>query len=100
MKHRGDIQEDELKLGKKPNLTTWGTEPIKKAGLLHTEINGEIVKKTIPTLQGNYYDFFDGVYNSIIKGSIEPVTANDGIHVMQIIEAAIKSSAQKKVVDL
>ena len=100
LKHRGDIQEDELKLGKKPNLTTWGTEPIEKAGLLHTEINGEIVKKTIPTLQGNYYDFFDGVYNSIIKGSIEPVTANDGIHVMQIIEAAIQSSAQKKVVDL
>ena len=100
VKHRGDIQEDELKLGKKPNLTTWGTEPIEKAGLLHTEINGEIVKKTISTLQGNYYDFFEGVYNSIVSNTIEPVTAQDGIHVMQIIEAAIQSSAQKKVVDL
>ena len=100
VKHRGDIQEDELKLGKKPNLTTWGTEPIEKAGLLHTEINGEIVKKTISTLQGNYYDFFEGVYNSIVSNTIEPVTAKDGIHVMQIIEAAIQSSAQKKVVDL
>ena len=100
VKHRGDIQEDELKLGKKPNLTTWGTEPIEKAGLLHTEINGEIVKKSISTLQGNYYDFFEGVYNSIVSNTIEPVTAKDGIHVMQIIEAAIQSSAQKKVVDL
>ena len=100
LKHRADIQEDELKLGKKPNLTTWGTELIEKAGLLHTEINGEIVKKIIPTLQGNYYDFFDGVYNSIVSDAIEPVTAQDGIHVMQIIEAAIQSSAQKKVVDL
>ena len=99
-KHRGDIQEDELKLGKKPNLTNWGTEPVEKEGLLHTEIDGEIVKKTVPTLQGNYYDFFDGVYNSIINDTIEPVTAKDGVHVMQIIEAAIQSSAQKKAIDL
>ena len=100
LKHRGDIQEDELKLGKKPNLTNWGTEPIELEGLLHTEIDGEIVKKTVPTLQGNYYDFFDGVYNSIINDTIEPVTAKDGVHVMQIIEAAIQSSSEKKVVDL
>ena len=100
LKPRGDVQEDELKLGKKPNLDTWGTESIVKQGLLHTETNGEIVKKHIPTLQGNYYDFFDGVYHSIINDAIEPVSAQDGVHVMQIIEAAIQSSAQKMVIDL
>jgi predicted dehydrogenase len=98
LKARGDVQEDELKLGKKPNLDTWGTESITKQGLLHTEINGEIVKKHIPTLQGNYYEFFDGVFNSITNDIKEPVTATDGIHVMKIIEAAIESSAQQKVV--
>nr|WP_315179569.1 Gfo/Idh/MocA family oxidoreductase [uncultured Flavobacterium sp.] len=100
LKARGDVQEDELKLGMKPNLDTWGTESSDKKGLLHTEINGEIVKEYIPTLQGNYYDFFDGVYNSITQDAIEPVTAQDGVHVMQIIEAAIQSSAQKKGIDL
>ncbi|MFV8356604.1 Gfo/Idh/MocA family oxidoreductase [Flavobacterium sp. XS1P32] len=98
LKARGDVQEDELKLGKKPNLDTWGTESITKQGLLHTEINGEIVKKHIPTLQGNYYDYFDGVFNSITNDIEEPVTAIDGIHVMKIIEAAIESNAQQKVV--
>nr|WP_309755058.1 Gfo/Idh/MocA family oxidoreductase [Flavobacterium sp.] len=98
LKPRGDVQEDELKLGKKPNLDTWGTESITKQGLLHTEINGEIVKKHIPTLQGNYYDYFDGVFNSITNDIKEPVTATDGIHVMKIIEAAIESNAQQKVV--
>jgi predicted dehydrogenase len=67
---------------------------------LHTEINGEIVQEIIPTLQGNYYDFFDGVYHSITNDAIEPVTAQDGVQVMQIIEAAIQSSAQKKAIDL
>ncbi len=100
LKARGDVQEDELKLGMKPNLDTWGTESSDKKGLLHTEINGDIVKEYIPTLQGNYYAFFDGVYNSITQDAIEPVTAQDGVHVMQIIEAAIQSSAQKKGIDL
>ena len=100
LKPRGDVQEEELKAGKKLNLDMWGTESSEKRGFLHTEINGEIVKEYIPTLQGNYYDFFDGVYNSIINDTTEPVTAEDGVHVMQIIEAAIQSSAQKKVIDL
>ena len=98
LKARGDVQEDELKLGKKPNLDTWGTESVTKQGLLHTEINGKILKKQIPTLQGNYYEFFDGVFNSITNDIEEPVTAIDGIHVMKIIEAAIESNAQQKVV--
>ena len=100
LKPRGDVQEDELKVGSKPNLETWGTEFIEKRGLLHAEINGEIVQEIVPTLQGNYYDFYDGVYNSITQDIVEPVTAQDGVQVMQIIEAAMQSSAQKKVINL
>ena len=100
LKPRGDVQEEELKAGKKPNLDIWGTEPTAKQGLLHTEINGQIIKEYIPTRQGNYYDFFDGVYTSITQDTTEPVTAQDGVKVMQIIEAALTSSAQKKVIDL
>lgn len=100
LKPRGDVQEDELKLGKKPNLTDWGTEAKSKEGILHTEINNDIFIANVETLQGNYYDFFEGVYNSISNDQPEPVTAQDGVHVMQIIEAAIQSSAQKKVIEL
>ncbi|RWX00249.1 Gfo/Idh/MocA family oxidoreductase [Flavobacterium cerinum] len=100
LKSRGDIQEDVLKTGEKPNLTTWGTEPQDKAGLLHTEINGEVVRKTIPTLQGNYYDLFDGLYISITQDKEEPVTAKDGIRTMRIIDAAVASSEQKRSIDL
>jgi predicted dehydrogenase len=100
LKPRGDVQEDELKLGKKPNLTTWGTEPKDKEGLLHTEINGTIIREKVPTLQGNYYDYFDGVYHSILENKPEPVTAQDGTNVMQIIETAIESNAQQKVITI
>lgn len=98
LKERGDIQEDVLKTGEKPNRTDWGTEPAGKEGLLHTEINGEEVRKTIPTLQGNYYELFDGVYRSITEDKPEPVTAQEGINTMRVIDAAIESSQQRKII--
>jgi predicted dehydrogenase len=100
LKPRGDVQEDELKLAKKPNLDSWGIESFEKEGTLNSEIDGKIVRGKIPTLQGNYYEFFDGVYNAIANDAEEPITGQDGLRVMQIIEAAIQSSAQKKAIDL
>ncbi|MEO7978945.1 Gfo/Idh/MocA family oxidoreductase [Flavobacterium sp.] len=100
LKPRGDVQEDELKVGKKPNRENWGTEPDELQGILHTEIDGNPVREKIKTLQGNYFEFFDGVYDSIINDKTEPVTAQDGIKVMQIIEAAIASNTHKKIINL
>ena len=100
LKPRGDVQENDLKLGKKPNVTTWGQELPGTEGLLHTETNGTISKENSPTIQGNYYDFFDGLYHSIVNDQEEPVTSTDGINVMKIIEAAIKSSHTKQVINL
>jgi len=99
-KPRGDIQEDTIKAGAKPNLQDWGTEPEALAGLLNTEVNGEVQRRTIPTLQGNYYGLFDGIYQAIVNGKPEPVTPEDGVRIMKIIDAAIASSRQKKVIRL
>lgn len=100
LKTRGDVQEDELKAGKKPNVLDWGKESSEKEGVLHTEIDGKIVYSKVPTMAGNYYDFFDGLYDSIIKNHEEPVTAEEGVKVMRIIEAAIQSSIENKVIPL
>ncbi|WP_291097984.1 MULTISPECIES: Gfo/Idh/MocA family oxidoreductase [unclassified Flavobacterium] len=100
LKPRGDVQEDDLKLGKKPNLESWGIESKTNEGTLHTEMDGDIFNGKVPTLQGNYYDYFDEVYKSIINDTVEPVTAQDGINVMQIIEAATQSNQQKRVINL
>jgi predicted dehydrogenase len=100
LKHRGDLQEDALKIGEKPNRITWKSENEGNEGLLHTEINGEIIRKKVPTQLGNYYDYFDGVYQSIANNLVEPVTAQDGINTMRIIEACIESHFSRKTVDL
>lgn len=100
LKARADVQEDELKMGNKPNLTSWGSETPGQEGLLHTEIKGKIIREKVPTLQGNYYALFEGLYQAIVHNACEPVSAQDGINVMKIIEWAIQSSEQRKVMTL
>ncbi|NBL64987.1 Gfo/Idh/MocA family oxidoreductase [Flavobacterium sp. NST-5] len=99
LKSRGDVQEDELKLGRKPNNQDWGTEPEYKSGIIHTEINSVVLREKVPAFHGNYMDFFDEMYHAIIDDKIEPVTADDGIAVMKIIEAAIESNQLKKLIE-
>ncbi len=98
LKSRGDLQEVKLLAGEKPNLTDWCTEPESEQGLLHTEKDGKVIRERIPTLQGNYYDYYDGIYQSIRNNQPVQVSANDGIHVMQIIDAAFMSNKEKKVI--
>lgn len=100
IKSRADVQEAGLLTGKIPNSEGWGIEPESENGLLHTEKNGAVVKEKVPTEQGNYYDYFDEVYNAITNDTAMPVTADDGINVMRILEAAEKSSQEKRVIDL
>lgn len=100
LKSRADVQEALLLKGFKPDTGDWGTEPVTEQGLLHTEKNGNIIRETIPTLQGNYFEFYNQLYKALINESILPVTAQDGVNVMRIIEAAFKSSEEGTVVKL
>ena len=100
LKSRADVQEAALVAGRPPNLTNWGIEAEEAKGLLHVEKNGEDLKAFITSQSGNYYDFYEGVYYALTKNLPMPVTADDGIAVMQIIEAAIDSSNSGRVVTL
>ena len=100
LKSRADVQEILLMINQKPNVTDWGTEPEKEKGLLHTEKDGKVIREKIPTLQGNYYDYYDGIYLAIREDKPMHVTPLDGIRVMQVIHAAFESNRLKKIMDL
>ena len=92
IKERADVQEADLLGNKKPGGEDWGTEPQAAAGLLNIIRDGETVREKIKSLQGNYLEFYDEVYKALINDKPMPVTAKDGLHVMKIIEAALKSN--------
>ncbi len=100
LKSRADVQEALLMENHIPTATDWAIEPESEQGLLHTEKDGKLIREKIPTLYGNYYDYYDGVYRAITHDEQMPVTADDGIKVMQIINAAIESNRQQKVIQL
>ena len=100
LKSRTDVQETHLLLGEVPNTTDWGIEPAADRGFLHTEKDGEIIKEKVVSLPGNYAGFYDGVYKALRFDNQMPVTAGEGINVMRIIEAAVKSCEEKRIVTL
>lgn len=99
IKPKTNIQEEMLESGKVPGNKDWGTEPESEKGLLHTVIDGKEIKEYITSEQGNYGDYYDGIYEAIRNGKPVPVSAEDGLKVIQIIEAAYSSNEKKCVVD-
>ena len=100
IKIRADVQEEALLANAKPNLDVWGKEPDSAMGYLYKEVDGQFVNQKITSLQGNYYYYYDGIYTAIKNNSLPPVTAQDGINVMKIINASLESVLSKKAIPI
>jgi scyllo-inositol 2-dehydrogenase (NADP+) len=100
IKPKTDVQEAQLEAGQLPGGADWGKEPETEQGLLHTTIDGAVTRKYIPSLQGNYSDYYEGIYQSIVNEAPLPVTAAEAKQVIQIIESAFRSSKEKRVIDV
>lgn len=98
LQQRSDMQEQQLLAGTKPSLENWCPAPSMADGLLHTEINGEVVRKETTSTPGNYMGYYDDVYKALTGQGPNPVPASDGILNTRIIEAALESSTSGKVV--
>lgn len=98
LKWRADVQETALLEGNPPGTPDWGVEPVTERGLLHTEKEGAVIRETVPTLQGNYLHYFDGIYEAVRNGADLPVTGRQAINTIRVIEAAFQSSESKSVV--
>ncbi len=91
IKSRGDIQEAALIAGKQPGAADWGIEPEDADGFVYTMIDGKDHQQKVRTLSGNYGMYYKKIYQSMMDHIPPPVTADDGIRVMQVLEAAVKS---------
>lgn len=91
---RSDLQEQKLLDGMAPSQETWCPPPSGPDGLLHTEINGEVVRRQTTSSPGNYMGLFDDLYKSLTGKGPNPVPPEDGLKTVKIIEAALKSSEE------
>jgi predicted dehydrogenase len=54
----------------------------------------------VETMHGDYMGYFEGVYQSIVNDVPEPVSAQDGVNVMKIIDAAFDSAESGYLIKL
>lgn len=100
MKARADVQESQLDAGMRPGDDAYGREPDELAGRLYTGGVGESRVQEIVSPRGNYAEFYAGVFEAIANDAPGPVTADDGVRVMQVIDAAAQSHAEGRMIRL
>lgn len=98
IKSKADGQEVMLQQGLMPGAMGWGVEAVSEWGLLHTERNGKVVREYLPTPNGNYLGYFDGIHDALTKGAPAPVDPADAVNVIKVIETAFESSKSGAVV--
>ena len=100
IKYGEDPQEDRLKAGEAPVGDRWCYEDEQFHGLLHTEINGAVVRRPYPSLKGDFGDFYRNLARTIRDGYPLQETPQQGHNVIRMIELAFESSERRSWVDV
>jgi predicted dehydrogenase len=100
IKSRADVQEAALQAGTDPGSPDWGLESETEQGLLHVETNGTVIRDRLPSERGNYMEFYNAVYEALRNNQALPVSPEDALRVVEIIQKAYQSSRERRVVDV
>jgi predicted dehydrogenase len=94
-KQSADVQEAALRAGGGPDSPGFGEDPEAQWGLLGagTEV------RPVRTERGNYQRFYELAIPWLRDGAPPPVEPEDGIAVLELIEAARASSAEGRVIE-
>ncbi len=87
IKPRADVQEDQLIAGIRPGNAVYGQEEAGKEGLLTTiSPEGDKTTKRIRATPGNYLPLFEAIYQSLTAGKAFPVTEEEVLIQLEILE--------------
>ena len=100
IKYGDDPQDAVLRTGALPTDEGYGIEPEEHHGLLHTEIEGEIIKERIISEKGNFGIYYQRLFESIANGKPLSETAEHGYNVVRIIELAKESHEKRRTIDV
>jgi len=95
IKYGEDPQEELLKAGELPVGPEWGKEPESQFGLIHTEIDGKVIREIYPSVQGGFGAYYKNLYKSIREGAPVLESPANGYNVIRIIELAFESSEKQ-----
>jgi predicted dehydrogenase len=91
-----DGQEAALRAGQDPAQPGWGAEPVEHWGRL-TTAEGSGPYEPVP---GDWPAYYRGIEQALRTGGPPPVTADDGVAVLEVLDAARRSAAGGNVVEV
>lgn len=100
VKYGGDPQEALLKSGKSPLDPDFGYEDQAYWGRINTQVSGLHLTGQVETCRGSYMGFYDNVHEAIRKGRPLNVAPEQALQTIKIIELAMKSHAEGRVIAL
>jgi predicted dehydrogenase len=98
IKYGEDPQEGLLRAGVPPTGDNWGREQEETYGLMHTEINGELVKKRYPSQKGDYSAYYSNLYETIVNKAPLLEKPAHGFNTVKLIELAIESHQLQRTI--
>lgn len=96
VKFQLDPQEEQLKNGILPDDPCLGYEGVADNGILYTECDSE----RITTEPGCYKNYYADIANAICHGRSVPVSAEEGMQVIRLIELAQQSSCSGMTINI
>jgi len=97
LKYGLDGQEDALKQGLRPGDPQWGVDQPESYGEL-TPAGGDTRK--VETLRGGYEKYYEALAACLLTGTPPPVDARDSRNGLMVIEAAQRSAAERRTIDI
>ena len=88
-----DPQEEAFKRGEIPGSPGWGQDP--QPGTLLTKKGDGFETRQVPNVPGNYLTYYEGIRDAISHGAPNPVTAEQALGVINVLETGVKSSAAR-----
>lgn len=91
-----DVQEDQSKAGLAVGAPGWGVD--RKPG---TFVDGETGERTpAPGPAGDYRHYYAGIASALRGEGPPPVTARQALSVMEVLDAGLRSSAERREVQI
>jgi scyllo-inositol 2-dehydrogenase (NADP+) len=95
-----DSQEDALRSGIRPGQPGWGLDKAEFFGEFTLDNDGLALTGKIETLPGCYEAYYQQLFLAINEGQALPVRAEEARQTINIIEKAMQSSQEKRVIPL
>lgn len=92
LKQTPDNQEDLLKNGVQPIGKDWNIEEKENWGILHTEVEGNVVRQPYPNAEVSYQNLFDNLYQVIAHNAEPIIKLEEVIFVLKVINGVFESA--------